>query len=302
VEEQYVNSADAFNGYLRGEWEFDPTMGDGVPTEGGMREAPEPTKEQLEAEGRIAPEGVIDKGTPLPAPKEGNLGSLLAGLEAGNEEDEAKLAEILEQRKAIRDRKRSSSGVRAPGAIQVGDKLREAMAEAEGGAVEADNFERTFPTLMKLEGGFQNMPEDKGNFYKGENVGTNLGISGAQYERLFGEAPTEEKMRALTPEKVKAVYKEKYWDANKVGEMPTDLQEMVFNMFVMTSPKNVVKAIQRASGAKEDGIMGPQTLKAMRGVSKEEIWEEYHKYLKSLKSYSKFGKGWQNRYKELLDA
>jgi hypothetical protein len=146
VEEQYVDSADAFNGYLRGEWEFDPTMGDGVPTAGGMREAPEPTKEQLAAEGRIAPESVIDKGTPLPAPKEGNLGSLLAGLEAGNEEDEAKLAEILEQRKAIRDRERSSSGVRQPGAM--------AVAEAQAKAPD-DMVNRAETPATKGESEFQ---------------------------------------------------------------------------------------------------------------------------------------------------
>ena len=167
------------------------------------------------------------------------------------------------------------------------------------------NWNSISQDLFKYEGGFQQNPKDKGNYVDGELIGTNMGISAAQYERLFGSKPTVEKLKALTKEEVDKAYKEKYWDANRVGEMPPELQEIAMNMFVMTSPKNVIKAIQRASGAKEDGILGPQTLKAMRGTTKEEIWEEYHNYLKSLKGkdgYSEHGDGWRNRYEAILNG
>lgn len=285
VQDDYFDAADAFNGYMRGEWDIDLNLEEGVgrvkpevPTEATKMEEPTVTQPDF---------GDVQE-----------LQELLKAEEEGapTDEQEARLTELLEQRVAIRDKKRTG-GLPVDPRTEVPEQKK-----VEVGRHGDSNYSSISQKLFKFEGGFQNDPDDKGNYVDGKLIGTNLGISAAQYERLFGEKPTEEKMKALTKEEVDAAYKKEYWDANRVGEMPPELQEIAMNMFVMTSPKNVIKAIQRASGAKEDGILGPQTLKAMRGTTKEEIWEEYHNYLKSLKNYSKFGKGWQNRYKEILNA
>ena len=292
VQDQYIDAADAFNGLMRGEWKPELNMEKGAEAKRTARGT------------RIKTEVPADKGAELPAegaPREADVAELQELLQkeadgTPTEQEEARLSELLDQRIAIRDRARTGGKPVDP---------RTALPEqnkVEVGRHGDSNYNSISQKLFKFEGGFQNDPDDKGNYVDGKLIGTNMGISAAQYERLFGEKPTEEKMKALTKEQVDEAYKKEYWDSNRIDEMPPELQELAMNMFVMTSPKNVIKAIQRASGAKEDGILGPQTLKAMRGTSKEEIWEEYHNYLKSLKNYSKFGKGWQERYKEILNA
>jgi hypothetical protein len=273
VADQYINAADAFNGFMRGEWDFDTggEAGRGV----GKVQAERPVRgQELEA-------------PRLPTP----------------EEEQAVSEQIdrqVEANRAIRERDRTvERGEGMP--VSPIPNIPE-QNKVEVGRHGDTNWATISQDLFKYEGGFQADPEDRGNYYDGKLIGTNKGISAAQYKKLFGSEPTKEKLMALTDEQVQEAYKKHYWDKNKVGQMPPELQDIVMNMYVMTSPKEVTKAIQRASGAKEDGIMGPQTLKAMRGVSKEEIWEEYHKYLKSLKNYSKHGEGWRSRYEQILNT
>ena len=155
--------------------------------------------------------------------------------------------------------------------------------------------------VLKFEGGFQDNPKDKGNFdSQGNLIGTNKGITPSSYKAAFGKEPTADELKNLTDEEVTQIYQKNFWEPNRIGEMPPEVQEIAMNMFVMTSPRNATKALQRAAGAKEDGVIGDQTLKALRGTTPEEIWEEYQTYLKSLKAWKDFGKGWTNRYEEIL--
>jgi len=113
VEDQYEGSADAFNGYLRGEWDFDPTMGKG------------------DLRGRIAPEipptaEELDDPTLIRQGDREELMDLLLAEEEGETVDEERLEILLEQRLAIRDRKRPSSGVKPPGAISIAEAVADA--------------------------------------------------------------------------------------------------------------------------------------------------------------------------------
>lgn len=290
VKDDYIDATDAFNGYMRGEWD----VNDGMQPE---PKADVPVGPQEKDIGRVEKQD-IDKGTPL-NDVEAQMNNILTDVLEQDLSEEA-LYQKLTQIQEIRSRNRKAGGPLKPGPISISEAKRDAETVNPDVVVPDQKFEEIAPQLLKYEGGFQNDPDDKGNYVNGKLVGTNMGVSAAQYKRLFGSEPTEEKLKALTPEKVKAAYKEHYWDANKVDQMPPEVQEIAFNMYIMTSPKEVTKAIQRASGAKEDGVMGPQTLKAMRGVTSEEIWEEYHKYLKTLKNYGKFGKGWRNRYEDII--
>lgn len=99
VEADYMDAGDAFNGYMRGEWDLDVTMGEGEPGVDRLR-AEDPTRE----------------GTPLEAtggPRAADVADLESAIEeeelatgAPTEAEEARLTESLEQRVEIRDQER----------------------------------------------------------------------------------------------------------------------------------------------------------------------------------------------------
>jgi len=296
VADDYVGAVDAFNGYMRGEWDFTPNAEGNVSGSGGPGSGGKTGRGgRVKAEAPVIPKN-LDK-TVIDFDGEQELRDLMDREAEGvpSEDEENRLIELLTQRKEIRDRART-------GGKPVDPRTERAEPPAAQSIMvqEKASFEKLAPKLLNFEGGFQNDPEDRGNFFQGKLIGTNKGISAAMYKNLFGEEPTEEKMKALTEEDVKAVYKERYWDENRVGEMPPESQEIAFNMFVMTSARNATKAIQRAAGITETGKMDNKTLAALQATTPEEIWVEYHKYLKSLKSYTKFGKGWKSRYQTIL--
>ncbi len=99
VEDEYLDTSDAFNGYLRGEWQVN------------LEEPGLISKGKLTRRGRRIEAEAPVEATKL-SPIEGDvaeLQELLAAEEAGapTDEQEARLTELLEQRVAIRDQKRT---------------------------------------------------------------------------------------------------------------------------------------------------------------------------------------------------
>ncbi|RKZ02574.1 hypothetical protein DRQ25_18500 [Candidatus Fermentibacteria bacterium] len=156
-------------------------------------------------------------------------------------------------------------------------------------------------TILEAEGGYQNSPTDPGNFNsQGELVGTNHGIAAPTYEKVIGHPPTTQEMQSMTQDEARQIHTTSLV-AQKVNEVEPETQEMVANMRTMTSGKGVDKVLKAA---------GPN-------ATKQEIWTEYEKYLKSLKQpellpdgtpnpiagqplWDTYGKGWTNRYQKLL--
>jgi len=75
-------------------------------------------------------------------------------------------------------------------------------------------------------------------------------------------------IKNLTKDGAKEIYKEHYWDGNKVDELPKELRHIYFDMCVNQGKSRAVKIIQRAANAKGadlkvDGGLGPMTLRAI---------------------------------------
>ena len=68
-----------------------------------------------------------------------------------------------------------------------------------------ENFEFCLAQVLKHEGGFVNHPQDPGGM-------TNLGVTKRVWETWVKREVGEMEMRALTPELVRPLYKEMYWD------------------------------------------------------------------------------------------
>ena len=70
------------------------------------------------------------------------------------------------------------------------------------------SFNLFIPILQKIEGGYQNLAGDDGNYNSlGIRVGTNFGISARFYEDIIGRPPTVADMKAITKDKAKVLYK-----------------------------------------------------------------------------------------------
>lgn len=73
-------------------------------------------------------------------------------------------------------------------------------------------FQISAKNILNSEGGFQNLPSDKGNYCNGLLIGTNHGISAVTYKEVYGKCPTIADMKALKEEQAIDIYKRLYWD------------------------------------------------------------------------------------------
>ena len=115
------------------------------------------------------------------------------------------------------------------------------------------NFDDIIEVVLHHEGGYVNDPKDPG----GE---TNFGIAKRSHPDVD--------IANLTKEGAKEIYKEVYWDGNKVEELPEELRHIYFDMCVNQGKGRAVKILQQAVNAKGgdlkvDGGLGPMTLKAI---------------------------------------
>jgi len=79
----------------------------------------------------------------------------------------------------------------------------------------------------------------------------------------------------------------------------------VFDFAVNAGPSRAAKALQRAVGAFEDGIIGPQSLALVKEENRIEIINEIAEYredfYRSLDTFDTFGRGWLRRNEETKD-
>ena len=125
---------------------------------------------------------------------------------------------------------------------------------------EMSKFDDIIEVVLEHEGGYVNDPKDPG----GE---TNFGIAKRSHPDVD--------IKNLTKEGAKEIYKEVYWDKNKVESLPEELWHIYFDMCVNQGKSRAVKIIQRAVNGKGgsltvDGGMGPMTITAI-GKSRVEL-------------------------------
>ena len=125
---------------------------------------------------------------------------------------------------------------------------------------EMSKFDEIIEVVLEHEGGYVNDPDDPG----GE---TNFGIAKRSHPDVD--------IKNLTKEGAKEIYKEVYWDKNKVESLPEELWHIYFDMCVNQGKSRAVKIIQRAGNGKGgsltvDGGMGPMTITAI-GKSRVEL-------------------------------
>ena len=154
-------------------------------------------------------------------------------------------------------------------------------------------FDDIIVVVLHHEGGYVNDPKDPG----GE---TNFGIAKRSHPDVD--------IKNLTEEGAKEIYKEHYWDRNKVEDLPENLRHIYFDMCVNQGRSRAVRIMQRAANAKGanlkvDGGMGPKTIAAMDGVELDRVRAYRVKYYADLVTrkpdLEKFYFGWFRRALEV---
>lgn len=160
-------------------------------------------------------------------------------------------------------------------------------------------YQEVIARILRHEGGFVDHPKDPGG-------ATNLGITIATYRRYINPKGTVADLKKLTQAQAIKVYKAEYWDKVRGDDLPVGVDYAVADFGVNSGPSRGIKHLQRAVGVTEDGVIGPATMAAVKRVAPavivERITDSRMAFLRGLKTWDTFGKGWTSRVSSVRQA
>jgi lysozyme family protein len=166
------------------------------------------------------------------------------------------------------------------------------------------DFDTAFERLIGHEGGFQDDPEDRGNWTGGRKgvgqlKGTKYGISAMTY-------PGED-IRNLTLDRAKIIYRRDFWGSAGCDAVPAILKFDLFDTAVNSGQERARKFLQRAAGVDDDGIIGPRTLQAINSMDPERLFARFNGYRLDFLNdnpdqWARYGRGWAQRIADNLKA
>ena len=161
------------------------------------------------------------------------------------------------------------------------------------------NFETVISRVFDHEGLYSDHSKDPGRK-------TMRGVTQKTLEQWRGEPVTEDDMKNLTEDECKQIYRAWYWNAVHGDELPTGADYCLMDAAVNSGPSRATKWAQSCLGVKIDGHIGPQTLKALCEADMEQFITDYmderEQFLRSLKTWDTFGRGWLNRINSVEKA
>ena len=84
------------------------------------------------------------------------------------------------------------------------------------------SYDQSLACLLAHEGGYSNYPDDPGG-------PTNFGITLADYRRYVKAGATAADVRAMSIDEAKAIYRHRYWDAQRCDDLPAGVDYVVFD-------------------------------------------------------------------------
>jgi hypothetical protein len=168
-----------------------------------------------------------------------------------------------------------------------------------------ENREDAISKTLDNEGGYENNP----NLI---DQPTNMGITQPtldDYNKSNPDFNFPKDVKDLTKKQAKQIYNEKYYDKRNIGDIDNKrIRDAVFDMGVMSNYNNVGKIVQKTLNETQnanlaaDGKIGAKTKGALNNIPANEIdnfmsalKENRLEYLRGLKEWAKYGKGWTNR-------
>lgn len=154
------------------------------------------------------------------------------------------------------------------------------------------NFPIVLPKVLVHEGGWADHPKDPGG-------ATMMGITIGTYRDYKGRAVTKAELRAISDAEVADIYLRLYWDPVAGDALPSGLDYVAFDPAVNSGPGRGARWLQKALGVAADGKIGKTTLAAARTAQPVPVIQRACAvrmgFLKGLKTWGTFGKGWSRR-------
>jgi lysozyme family protein len=168
------------------------------------------------------------------------------------------------------------------------------------------DFKKALDFLLLAEGGFNNIPGDKGG---ATNLGVSLkflqGTGDYNLGDLDGDGDIDiADIRLMNPQKAYPIYKKYFWDCFPMAEIPAQVAYVIFDVAVNSGQRTAAKLLQKALGLKADGRIGKQTLLALNCADSafnlaDKMCRlrktQYIAYAQNDASLQKFLDGWLNR-------
>jgi lysozyme family protein len=155
-------------------------------------------------------------------------------------------------------------------------------------------FQRSLAKVLVHEGGFVHHAKDPGG-------ATNQGVIQRTYDAFRDNLGVpRQSVKLLSAQERDMIYRQRYWNLIKGDQLPAGVSYVVFDGAVNSGVSQSVKWLQRALGVKADGVVGPATIAAAQNFGDhdlliERIIERRFAFLKALKTWPTFGRGWTSR-------
>jgi lysozyme family protein len=144
------------------------------------------------------------------------------------------------------------------------------------------DFNLFIPILQKIEGGYQNLSGDDGNYNSlGQLVGTKFGISARFYEGIIKRPPTVADMKAITKEKARQLYKKYFWDDVQGDTLKSQsVANLIADHAVNSGESPIGTIVQRilrenfGKAIKIDGDIGIITASLINSVNQKQLFDK----------------------------
>lgn len=162
-------------------------------------------------------------------------------------------------------------------------------------------LETLWPFILSWEGGFANVPGDRGGATK---YGVTISTWKAQGYDKDGDGDIDaEDLKLITPEDAMRICRINFWNRWKADDIADQSLANLLVDWVWGSGKYGITIPQQMLGVKADGIVGPKTIAALNRQDAKaffyKLWQRRKKYLydicKSRPANYKFLNGWLNR-------
>jgi len=161
----------------------------------------------------------------------------------------------------------------------------------------ATSYADSLARVLVHEGGYSNNPADPGGK-------TMRGITQRVYDAFRSKRGLAQRtVKAIDDAELQSIYREQYWDVIRGDDLPVGVDYVVFDGAVHSGPRQSVKWLQRAlgfTGKQVDGVVGNITLNAIADDADHDalisrIIDRRETFLRALKTWPTFGRGWLRR-------
>lgn len=171
------------------------------------------------------------------------------------------------------------------------------------------SFNTAINIVLDHEGGYQNNPNDTGNYNsRGDLIGTNYGISAPVLESYLSYPPTVNTMRNLSLSIAKDIYRNKFWNRIKGDQINSQPIANIFFDGHVNHGNTGIRMMQDVLGVPRDGVVGPQTLQAINTGNERAIYlnykatrRQFYQKISQRPGQSVFLTGWLRRIDSFTD-